>query len=191
MIDPISKSLKKLCAYFSTQSIPYVIVGGVSVIVTGRTRMTMDIDIIIDHHQLDRQHFIDFLQNNGFDATLNDLLGLDEQSHCTFFLKEGMFRIDLKGIYSSEDKKSIDMAIDEIYNGIKVKISHPENTILWKAKFGSEQDIEDALAVFVRNRDRICIEQLRRRGQKMGIQDIIEDIINQVHSFLDKKKEDR
>ncbi len=100
MSDPISKSLEKLVGYFDSNSIPYVIVGGVAVIVTGRTRMTTDVDIILDHEKIQREDFVDYLVNEGFDANLRDFDGFDEKSHCSIFFKEGMFRIDLKGVYS-------------------------------------------------------------------------------------------
>ena len=77
MIDPISKSLEKLVWYFKENKIPYVIVGGTAVIVTGRTRTTLDVDIILDHSKLNREDFINYLQKNGFDATEADLEGFD------------------------------------------------------------------------------------------------------------------
>jgi len=64
-IDPISESLKRLVTYFDTRKIPYVIVGGVSVFILGRSRLTMDIDIIIDHARIDRKDFITYLQKNN------------------------------------------------------------------------------------------------------------------------------
>ncbi len=187
MSDPISKSLEKLVGYFDSNSIPYVIVGGVAVIVTGRTRMTTDVDIILNHEKIQREDFVDYLVNEGFDANLRDFDGFDEKGHCSIFFKEGMFRIDIKGIYSDLDKESIEMSIDETFNNIPVKINHPINTILFKLKFGSEQDYEDALAVYIRNEERIDFEFLEEKASKMKIKDKLDLFLKEIRDFLEKE----
>lgn len=187
MNDPISESLKRLVKYFNSKQIPYVIVGGVSVLVLGRARITMDIDIILDHTKLNRKDFVNFLQKNNFDASLNDLEGLDEKSHCTFFYKEGMFRIVVKGVYSNLEQESIDMAIEGIYNNIKLKIDNPVNIVLFKLKFGSEQDYEDALAVFIRNKERIDIEFLKEKSKRMNISKQLDSFIIEIEDFMKKE----
>ncbi len=185
--DPISKSLEKLVSYFSSNSIPYVIVGGVAVIVTGRTRMTSDVDIILDHQRIQREDFVEYLVKEGFDANLRDFDGFDEKGHCSVFFKEGMFRIDIKGAYTNLDNESIEMALSETFNGIPVKINHPINTILFKLKFGSEQDYEDALAVYVRNMERIDHDFLTSKALKMKIKNELDSFLEEVNSFLKKQ----
>ena len=187
MNDPISESLKRLVKHFNSKQIPYVIVGGVSVLILGRARITMDIDIILDHTKLNRKDFVNFLKKNNFDASLNDLEGLDEKSHCTFFYKEGMFRIDIKGVYSNLEQESIDMAIEGIYNDIKLKIDNPVNIVLFKLKFGSEQDYEDALAVFIRNKERIDIEFLKEKSKRMNISKQLDSFIIEIEDFMKKE----
>ncbi|MCG3257558.1 MAG: nucleotidyltransferase [Candidatus Heimdallarchaeota archaeon] len=184
MKDPISESLKRLISYFDSKSISYVIVGGVAVIVSGRTRMTNDVDIILNHEEIQREDFVRYLVKEGFDANLGDFDGFDEESHCSIFFKEGMFRIDIKGTYSDLDTESIEMATDEIFNGIPVKINHPINTILFKLKFGSEQDYEDALAVYVRNKEKIDHNFLAKKASKMKIKKELDSFIDEVNSYL-------
>lgn len=186
-IDPISESLKRLVKYFGENNIPYVVVGGVSVFVLGRSRMTMDVDIILDHTKLNREEFVNYLRKNNFDASLDDFIGFDEESHCTFFYKTGMFRIDVKGIYSSLDQESIERAIVGIYNDIKLKISNPVDLILFKLKFGSEQDYEDALAVYIRNKERIDHNFLTKKALKMEIKDELDSFLKRITTFLEKE----
>ncbi len=186
-IDPISESLKRLVKYFDENNIPYVVVGGVSVFVLGRSRMTMDVDIILDHTKLNREEFVNYLRKNNFDASLDDFIGFDEESHCTFFYKTGMFRIDVKGIYSNLDQESIERAIVGIYNDIKLKISNPVDLILFKLKFGSEQDYEDALAVYIRNKERIDHNFLTKKALKMEIKDELDSFLKRIITFLEKE----
>ena len=187
MIDPISKSLEKLVWYFENHEIPYVIVGGAAVIVTGRTRATLDVDIILDHRKVDRQDFIKFLQKNGFDATEADLDGFDLEELCTIFLKDGMFKIDLKGKYTSSDKQAIDMAIDSVYDDLAIKVANPINTILYKLKISTEQNYEDALAVYVRNSDTINIELMKEMAKEQKILNKLEDFLEDLESILEEE----
>jgi len=185
--DPISESLKILVEYFNSRKVPYVVVGGVSVLILGRARLTMDIDIIVDHTKLDREDFINFLKKNNFDATLHDLEGFDEHTHCSIFYKESMFRIDIKGVYSDLERESIVMSIDGIYDGIHIKIDNPLNIVLFKLKYGSEQDYEDALAVYIRNMEKINKEELKEKAKRMIVSEKLEVFLQEVESFLKEK----
>ena len=184
MIDPISKSLEKLVWYFNENKIPYVIVGGTAVIVTGRTRTTLDVDIILDHNKVNRKDFINYLQKNGFDATESDLAGFDLEELCTIFLKQGMFKIDLKGNYTDSEKRTIEMAIDSVYDNLAIKVSNPINTILHKLTIGSEQDYEDALAVYVRNSETLDLNLMKEIANKLGISKKLEEFLKDLDSIL-------
>ncbi len=187
-IDPISESLKRLVKYFILKDIPYVVVGGVSVFILGRSRFTMDVDIILDHTKLDREDFVTYLKKNNFDAALDDFVGFDEQSHCTFFFKTGMFRMDIKGVYSDLDAESISMAINGIYNDIELKINNPVNLILFKLKFGSEQDYVDALSVYIRHREKIDLDFLKEKAQKMQLSSNLDLFLKEISEFLEKEE---
>ncbi len=187
-IDPISESLKRLVKYFDLKKIPYVVVGGVSVFVLGRSRFTMDVDIILDHTKLDLEDFVTYLKENNFDASVDDFVGFEEKTHCTFFYKTGMFRMDIKGVYSELDTESISMAINGIYDGIKLKINNPANLILFKLKFGSEQDYEDALAVYIRHKEKIDLNFLKGKAQKMQISSNLDSFLTQIYNFLEKEE---
>ncbi|MCG3217636.1 MAG: hypothetical protein KAR35_01435 [Candidatus Heimdallarchaeota archaeon] len=182
--DPITESLLVLTKYFHHNNTPYVIVGGVSVLVFGKTRMTLDIDIIVDHTKIDREDFITSLTENGFDINLLDLAGFDDHTHCSFFLKRGMFRIDMKGMYSQAEKESIEMAVETVFNNIKVKINHPINIILYKLLFGSEQDYEDALAVYVRMKDTIDHDHLKQKANQMDLGSQLSDFLENVNDLI-------
>ena len=92
--------------YFNLNKIPYVIVGGFSAIVWGRGRSTYDIDIIIDHEKLNIKNFVEYLSNQDLKTSEYDLkTAIKENSHASI-LSTGstLYRIDLKGIYSSLDR---------------------------------------------------------------------------------------
>lgn len=182
MKDPITTSIKILTDYFHKNNIQYVIVGGIAVLVFGRTRMTTDIDMIIDHKAIDRVDFINYLRDNNFDANLSDLKVLDEGVHASIFYKDDMFRIDLKGIYGENEQRSIDSAIEIPFNQVLAKFDHPLNIIGFKLLYGSEQDFEDALAVFIRNQEFIDMNKLEELCNSLGVLPQLEELLNEINN---------
>ncbi|MCE7748091.1 MAG: hypothetical protein GPJ51_06820 [Candidatus Heimdallarchaeota archaeon] len=74
-----------------------------------------------------------------------------------------------------------------IYNGIKLKISDPANLILFKLKFGTEQDYEDALAVYIRNKERINHKFLTEKAIKMKVKTELDLFLDGIKDFLEKE----
>lgn len=184
MSDSVFDYIKKLISYFNDNDINYVVVGGIAVMFTGRTRATQDIDFIIEHKKLDKPDFISYLQENDFDATLIDLDGFEEKSHCTFYIKGSSMRIDIKGVYSSQEQESIDMALDFEVDDFKIRIDHPLNTILYKIQYDSDIDYEDAISVYVRYKDSIDMDFLFTKAKEMNIYDDLTEFIKEIEGFL-------
>lgn len=176
--------IKKLVLYFNDKGINYVIVGGFAVMFTGRIRATQDIDIIIEHQKLDQQDFIQYLQKTHFDVFLADLEGFKEETHCTFYLKNSMMRIDIKGVYSSREQESIDMAFEFEVDNYKIKIDNPLNTILYKIKYASDIDYEDAMSVYVRYKDSIDMDLLFSKAKEMNIYNELSEFIKETEGYL-------
>ena len=188
--ENITNYIESITNYFKKEEIPYVIVGGLAVNAIGRARMTMDLDIIIDHTKLDRIDFVDSMIQEGFDITLTDLEGLDSNEHCTFYPKNSAFRIDLKGSYSELERESIEMSIDFTFDEVQVKIDNPINLILYKLKYGSDQDYEDALAVYAHNEEKIQEKVLKKRSKKIGVEKALENFLLEVKKYIKEEKHD-
>ena len=112
-MDPsaITTILKLLSHYFQEESIPYVIVGGISVLTWGRTRSTEDIDVIVDHTRLNIDHFVKYLQEKGFFAEVEDFAGFKERSHCTIIKKDSL------NINSTKETKNGNIALYIVSDG--------------------------------------------------------------------------
>ncbi|MDH5404167.1 MAG: nucleotidyltransferase [Candidatus Heimdallarchaeota archaeon] len=172
------KELKALVQVLSELSIPYVIVGGIAVIIHGRIRTTTDIDLIINHNMVNYSDFVEKLQENGFDASINDMKGFEEKVHISIFYKESMFRIDIKGIYQEKDRESIQEAKMISFENMQIQIDTPENIIFNKLIFGSQVDIEDALAVLKKNEQTLDFKKLKSKCEKYGILQEYNNLMN-------------
>lgn len=176
----IASILKILSDYFTKYSIPYVIVGGISVLTWGRTRTTEDVDIILDHKKLDISDFVKYLEENNFFAKIEDFEGLKEQGHCTAIHKDSLFRVDIIGTYTQDHEISITEAREVDYSGILLRIDSPENLIAHKLKFGAEFDIEDAVAVIVKMNNKLNYESLSKHASRLGVEDKLKELLTSI-----------
>ena len=167
----IEETLLTVTKYFNDQEIPYVVVGGFAAIVWGRVRTTYDIDIIIDHKKLDVQRFIQFLTSKRLSVKEYELTqAFAKNSHSTIFVMEKPFyRIDLRGIYSTEDRETISTAKNVKYKDQAIYFSSPENLIAHKLKFGSERDLEDAEVIFLAQKASLNMDYLHSLCERLNV----------------------
>lgn len=178
--NSITNALKTLCNYLNEKQIPYVIVGGISVIAWGRSRTTEDIDIIIDHLKLNVEDFVSYLKANNFLVDLEDFLGFESKDHCTIFYKDGLFRIDIIGIYNQDNEISIKQSVQIEFFGIKLRIDNPESLITHKLLFGSDQDIEDAYAILIRLDNKINKESLLINAERLKVTKKLKELLKRI-----------
>ena len=173
----IEQILISVCDFLNTNDIDYVIVGGFAVLFYGNPRTTMDIDYVIQLEDEDIPVLIKFLQENGFHADEYDMrAALKEMSHCTVEDKETMFRLDIKGVYSEMDERVLRNKKRIEFNDISVWIASPEDTIINKLIFSREQDIKDALGIYVRQYDTLDMDYLEGTAKKIGVHDALRNL---------------
>jgi hypothetical protein len=168
-----------------TNNIKYVIISGYVAILFGRSRMSEDVDILIEHIPFEK--FLKFWSkmeknyeclntSNSFEA-YNDYL----ENHLAIRLAiKGTFipNIELKFVrndldrYSLEHKKHVKLAEGSLY------ISPIELQIPYKLFLGSEKDIEDARFLFKLFKDNLDNLMLKMFLTKLKIPD------NNVESYL-------
>ncbi len=174
----IGEIIKTVAQYLNEHHIPYVVVGGFAVMLYGRPRATADIDIIISIYPEDIHLFVEFLKENGFFADENDMImAFRERGHCTVEDKDTLFRLDIKGVYDEMDRASMERRAKTEFEGVDLYVCSPEDLILSKLRWGREEDIYDALSVYVRNIDSLDMEYLRKKSEEMGMEDRLEDLI--------------
>ena len=180
--NSLINALKIVCTYLNDKKIPYVIVGGISVVAWGRSRTTDDIDIILDHRLLNVTDFVSYLTENNFFADLHDFQGFETKDHCTIFFKDDLFRIDIIGIYNQDNQISVDQSVLIEFFDIKIKIDNPASLIAHKLLFNSEQDIEDAYAILIRLDNKIDKELLLWHAERLNVIDKLKELLKKLKS---------
>ena len=166
----IDEILKVVCIFLDKHEIDYVIVGGFAVLFYGNPRTTMDIDYVIQLVEENIPELIKFLQDNSFHADEYDMrTAIKERSHCTVEDKETMFRLDIKGVYGEMDERTLRNKKKVAINDIAIWIASPEDTIANKLVFAREQDIKDALGIYVRQYETLNMDYLENTAKRIGV----------------------
>jgi len=159
----IKDLVMKVGQYLNEHDIEYVIVGGFANNIYGVIRSTSDIDLLLMIDPKKALAFVQFLKDMDMMADLEDLeVALNEKSHFSAVDKETIFRLDIKGIYTEMDKRTLKnrRAID--FHGTTIFFASPEDTIANKLFFGSPQDIHDAEGIYLRQHAFLDLDQLQK-----------------------------
>lgn len=163
MISPFEETLKSLSSFLAKERIPYVILGGIAVLIYGEPRLTADVDvnIILDKHKI------------------NDFLNKARKYHFYPLGKEtekiaGQAGVILLQYVSQKLKIKVDVIIAEnelefaaIERGkikkiglLKVKFISPEDLIVHKMASTRPRDAQDVQGIILRQRKKIDIRYI-------------------------------
>ena len=178
--------VKRVVSALNKSMVNYVIIGGITAIIYGRPRTTMNIDVIIDLKASEKEkieNLVAIFSKFNLDVTAEEIVdALIEGSHFSVFDKLSPFRIDAKGINTKLDQIAIKNRRKITLFGLKTWIEAPEDLIVAKLIYGSPQDIEDALSVIINMKDELDIDYLTKRAQE-------ENVYNMLTKIFRKTKE--
>lgn len=166
----MNEILKLVCTFLNEENVVYVVVGGLAVLFYGIPRTTMDIDLIIAMDMDETKRFAQFLTENDFFADEEDIkTAFEEKSHATIEDKTSMIRLDIKGIYSENDRITLEGRRKVSSANFEFYITSPEDLIANKLLFGSDQDVKDAEGIYVRQFDHLDMEYLEERCEGLEV----------------------
>ncbi len=151
--------------------VDHVFVGAISVIVFGEPRTTRDVDILVRIPEEKVPRVVQDFHRRGFLASDYDLrAAIRERAHCTIEDRRGPLRIDLAWIADPTAERALRTRVGVRWRGITIPVSAPEHTIVMKLKYGSPQDIEDALGILAEQWAELDFPGMRAfaRSQRVG-----------------------
>jgi len=178
-----------VCNFLNRENIGYVIVGGLTAILYGIPRTTMDVDLIISLKEENIPKLVKYMRENDFFANKEDLKSaLSEKTHCTIQDKKSLLRLDVKGVYSKGDKRSLENSVSFNYQGITCYISRPEDLIANKLLYDSEQDIRDAEGVYARQLPKLDQTYLTEAAEALGVREELAELKERVEKIIEEEK---
>jgi hypothetical protein len=184
-MQTIENTIRLLCDYLNKEHIEYSLVGGATLPILGAPRSTFDVDIIARIDENGARGLAEYLESKGFFASEEDIIAaLREKSHCSIEYGEPPYRIDLKGVYGEREDETIKNSKQLEYLGLRVWVQSPEDAIANKLLFGSEQDLKDALSIYVRQRPTLNMGHLEKVCAKMGVGKELKALVTRAEGYL-------
>ncbi len=174
--------VKKLLETLNKSRIDYMLIGGIAAIYYGRPRSTMDCDVVVSMEQNQIKDFCKVLRENEFSIRDIDIeLGFKEKSHFNAYLEGYPYRVDFSWKHDSLTRHGFERAKRKDVFGIVAVIEEPEDIVVAKLVYGSEQDFDDALAILLEQK-KLDKKYLEKRAKE-------EDVFNKLQELY-KKAED-
>jgi len=161
--------------------VDHVFVGAISVIVFGEPRTTRDVDVLARIPEAKAGLLARDFRRRGFFASDYDLdAAIRERAHCSIEDRRGSLRIDLAPAADSTAGRALRTRVQVRWRGITIPVSAPEQTIVMKLKFGSSQDIEDAVGILAQQWDRLDFAGMRAFARSQRVMTSREEIVQSV-----------
>ncbi len=155
---------------FRDARIDQVFVGALAVAAFGVPRTTSDVDVIAEYRAEHAPRLAKAFHRHGFRVRVDDLQdALVEGSLCTVHDPLSEFRLDLAPARKPSAKDAIRHPVRVRWRGASLPIAEPEHTIVMKILYGSEQDLKDALGIYVRQRKRLNLRRMREFARSHGV----------------------
>ena len=178
--------IKDFIKAFNESDIKYVLIGGIAVNYYGRPRSTLDADIIIERDVNKIEVLEQKLRNNNFLVSDNEIIdSVNEGTHCSIFWdKDILLRLDIKTptrLLEEEallNRKKITVFDTEVF------IQIPEEIIIAKLIYASDQDYDDAYSMILRLRDQLNYELLDKLSKREGVQQKLSKLLEESSKFI-------
>ncbi len=142
--------------------VDHVFVGGVTVLAFGMPRTTTDVDVIASFEPRKIPKIVEGFRRAGFVASAQDLHdALVEGGHVTVHDTRSVYRIDLVPACTNAHREALRTKRRVAWRGRRLPFAAPEHTIVMKLRWGSQQDLEDTLAMYVRQRRKLDLRAMR------------------------------
>jgi hypothetical protein len=157
--------------------VDHVFVGGVTVLAFGIPRTTSDVDVIATIPANKIPKIVDGFRRLGFLASAQDLHdALVEGGHVTIHDTRSTYRIDLVPASTAAHREALRTKRTVRWRGRRLPFASPEHTIVVKLRWGSEQDLEDALGMYVRQKAKLDLRTMRAFATRNGVARELKDL---------------
>jgi len=179
----LENTLKKIAKLLQNLQIPYLVTGGVAVVVWGRPRYTADIDLIIELKKEKVKKFMIALAKEGYvdEDAVNE--ALKHKGEFNFIDNGTGMKVDFWILQDSDfDRSRLKRKVARQIFGQKVFFSSPEDLILkkllWFNESKSSRQLEDIHSVMAIRKDQLDYNYLRKWAKKQKTSGLLEEMIS-------------
>lgn len=179
----LEDTLKKTAKILEKLKIPYLVTGGVAIVVWGRPRFTADIDIIIELKKEKVKQLVSTLLKEGYVDENAVKEALRYKSEFNFIDNKTGLKVDFWILSSSAfDRSRLKRAVVRKIFGQGVFFSSPEDLILkkllWFNESRSSRQLEDIHSVLAIIKDQLDYNYLKKWAKKQKTLDLLLEMIS-------------
>jgi hypothetical protein len=150
--------------------VTHVFVGGVAVLAFGMPRTTMAVDVIVALKPQMIPRIVAGFRAEGFLVSAEDLHdALTEAGHVTIQDRRSVYRIDLVPASTPGHREALRAPRRVSWRGRRLPFAAPAHAIVMKLRWGSDQDLEDALGIYLRQKRHLDLPALRSLARRNGV----------------------
>lgn len=192
--------LKRIIQVLDKSEAKYAVVGAIAGINYGRTRTTIDIDLIIDPSGLDINNFNSILSAQGFASDLEDIKSaINEGSHLTIFDNLSSIWLDILFTKGELETVTLDGTVDIKIANFKIKCASLETYLISKLYFMKDivneqkpvileyKDVQDFMAVYILQKDNLNEKKFMELIDRFGLRKVFEIILDIIKSVRNWK----
>lgn len=181
----LENTLKKIAKILQKLRIPYLVTGGVAIVVWGRPRYTADIDIIIELKTEKVKQLVSILIKEGYVDEDAIREALKNKSEFNFIDNKTGLKVDFWILSSSAfDRSRLKRAVARKIFGQEVFFSSPEDLILkkllWFNESKSSRQLEDIHSVLAIIKDQLDYNYLKKWAKKQKTLALLQEMISLV-----------
>ncbi len=178
--NPFQRFITLCIRALNKSEIDYVLIGGVIVSIYGRPRSTMAIDVIIEHNMEKIAKLEESLRKETLVVGENEIKeALSEGSHCSVFDNDTILRLDIKTPTRKLEEEALQNRIILTIFDEETFIQIPEEIIIAKILYGSDQDIDDAYSIILRLKNELNYELLTELSEREGVKKELYNLLKQ------------
>lgn len=164
--------------------IRYAFMGGMAVLAWGQPRTTEDVGALVDLPAASIAEFVAALSTESLTVTADDFRdALRDRSHVTIFDEASRFHVDAVIARSPGEREEVERAARVELGDGALSVVAPEDTIVFKVRFGSPQDLQDARSILVRQAGRLDRARLEDVAERLGVAEALADLERELASL--------
>ncbi len=181
-LSGLDEKVMELVDLLDREGVDYVIVSGYVAILTGRSRGTEDVDIILE--KMDEEEvssLSEVLEDEGYwciNTGMENLYDFMEDGLSVRIAEEGKAIPNFELFFPQDvyDRSSLENPVKVETGNIELNISPLELQVAYKLYLGSEKDFEDALHLYSLFGERLDTEKLEKLVEELGIKERYDEL---------------
>jgi len=182
-LSELDKDVLAFTQILDTCDVNYVIVSGYVAILTGRSRSTEDIDVILESlSEAETEQLVTDLKNHGYwgmAMPLAEMYSMLSEGSRIRIAEEGEMYPNFEAWFVSNDveREALSNPLTVTFNEGQIEISPLELQVAYKLRLAqaadslSGKDFEDALHLYLTFEERFNTEQLEMYVNELGVED--------------------